>query len=98
MKHELECARAEDERQASACAMGDLEKQLYQLREEIGKVTDERDRLREQVAQLTSTPTTVQVMGTVSEENLSARPMCPGGHIFLGNSVLLDRIYCPPLG
>ena len=34
----------------------------------------------------------------VSEENLSARPMCPGGHIFLGNSVLPDRIYCPPLG
>ena len=34
----------------------------------------------------------------VSEENLSARPICQGGHIFLGNSVLLDRIYCPPLG
>ena len=31
----------------------------------------------------------------VSEENLSARPMCPGGHIFLGNFVLPDRIYCP---
>ena len=31
----------------------------------------------------------------VSEENLSARPMCPGGHVFLGNSVLPDRIYCP---
>ena len=30
----------------------------------------------------------------VSEENLSARPMCPGGHIFLGNFVLPDRIYC----
>ena len=42
----------------------------------------------------------------VSEENLSARPMCPGGHIFLGNSVLPDRIsilsasriICPGLG
>ena len=34
----------------------------------------------------------------VLKENLSARPMCPGGHIFLGNSVLSDRIYCPPLG
>ena len=67
MKHELECARAEYERLASARAMGDLEKQLYQLREEIEKVTDERDRLREQVAQLTSTPTSVQVMGTVSQ-------------------------------
>ena len=32
----------------------------------------------------------------VSEENRSARKMCPGGHIFLGNSVLPDRIYCPP--
>ena len=31
----------------------------------------------------------------VSEENLSARPMCPGGHICLGNFVLPDRIYCP---
>ena len=33
--------------------------------------------------------------GVVSEENLFARPMCPGGHIFLGNFVLPDRIYCP---
>ena len=33
---------------------------------------------------------------TVSEENRSARKICPGGHIFLGNSVLPDRIYCPP--
>ena len=30
----------------------------------------------------------------VSEENLSARPMCPGGHIFLGNYALLDGKYC----
>ena len=30
--------------------------------------------------------------------SLSARPICPGGHIFLGHSVLSDRIYCPPLG
>ena len=29
----------------------------------------------------------------VLEENLSARLMCLGGHIFLGNSVLLDKIY-----
>ena len=61
MKHELERAHAEDERLASDRAMGDLEKQLYQLREEIGKVTDERDKLHEQVARLTiSTPTSVQ--------------------------------------
>ena len=31
------------------------------------------------------------------EENLTARPMCPGGHISQGNSILPDRIYCPPL-
>ena len=29
-----------------------------------------------------------------SEENLSARKMCHGRHIFLGNSVLLDGKYC----
>ena len=68
MKHELDRARAEDEQLASPRAMGDLEKQLYQLREEIGKVTNERDKLRELVARLTSTPTLiVQVMGTVSQ-------------------------------
>ena len=37
----------------------------------------------------------MQINNPVSEENLSARPMCPGGHIFLGNFVLPDRIYCP---
>ena len=41
----------------------------------------------------------------VSEENVSSRQMCPAdtfsweilsmGHIFLGNSVLPDRVYCP---
>ena len=39
----------------------------------------------------------------VLEEHLSARPMCLGGHIFLGNSVLPDvlsasMIMCPGLG
>ena len=34
------------------------------------------------------------IFGPVSEENLSARKMCPGGHTFLGNPVLPDRIYC----
>ena len=34
-------------------------------------------------------------LSPVSEENLSARPICPGGHIFLGNFVLPNRIYCP---
>ena len=36
------------------------------------------------------------MMIPVLEENLSARKMCLGGHIFLGNPVLLDNIYCPP--
>ena len=35
-------------------------------------------------------------MTPLSEEIVSARKMCPGGHIFLGNSVLSGRIYCPP--
>ena len=34
----------------------------------------------------------------VTQENLSARPMRPEVHIFLGNFVLLDRIYHPSLG
>ena len=37
----------------------------------------------------------VTLLPYLSEENLSARLICPGGHIFLGNSVLPDRIYCP---
>ena len=34
----------------------------------------------------------------VLEKIVPARKMCPGGHIFLGNSVLLDRIYTVRLG
>ena len=33
---------------------------------------------------------------SLSEDNLSSRKMCQRTHLFLGNSILPDRIYCPP--
>ena len=50
-KHELESARAEDERLASARALSDCNEQSYKLREELSKVTGERDKLLAQLTQ-----------------------------------------------
>ena len=54
IKHEYERAPAEDEWLASAHALSDRDEQLYKLREELCKVTAERDNLREQLLQLHS--------------------------------------------
>lgn len=58
LKHELESARAEDERLASARALSDCNEQLGKLRDELDKVMGERDKLREQLMQLKISATT----------------------------------------
>ena len=64
LQHEYESARAEDERLASARLLSDRDEQLCKLREELEKVSGERDQLREQ---LTQAP-----RGTIKHEELTS--------------------------
>ena len=39
-----------------------------------------------------------QAIDSIVSYTIYGQAMCPGGNVFLGNSVLPDSIYCLPLG